>query len=106
MLRLTVAEVQHVRTLVLYLGAVAENLGTAPRTRFCRHWASELEPIERAVRDAAVALAADPDAAVEPLDGSPLGRAAHGVAYSVGAAGEWIDEQAARRREASGGARG
>jgi hypothetical protein len=103
-LRLAVTEVQHVRTLVLYLGAVGESLGSEPRTRFCRRWAGELEPIERAARDAAVALAADPDAAVEPLDRSPLGRAAHGVAYAVGSAGEWIDERAARRREAAGGA--
>ncbi|MBA3422479.1 MAG: hypothetical protein H0U12_11445 [Thermoleophilaceae bacterium] len=101
-LRLAVAEVQHVRTLVLYLGAVGESRGSEPRTQFCRRWEGELEPIERAARDAAVALAADPDAAVEPLDQSPVGRAAHRVAYAVGSAGEWIDERAARRREAAG----
>jgi hypothetical protein len=97
-LRLAVAEVQHVRTLLAYLGAVAESRGAEGRARFCRGWESELESVERGARDAAVALGADPDAAVEPIDRSPLGRAAHKVAYAVGAIGDWVDRRAARRR--------
>jgi hypothetical protein len=101
-LRLAVAEVQHLRTLLAYLAAVGESRGAERRTRFCRGWESELESVERGARDAAVALGADPDAAVEPIDRSPVGRAAHKVAYATGAIGEWVDRQAARRRTAAG----
>lgn len=101
-LRLAVAEVQHVRTLLAYLGAVGESRGAERRTRFCRGWESELEPVERAARDTAIALGTDPDAAVEPIDRSPLGRGAHRVAYVLGAVGEWVDRQPARRRHAAG----
>ena len=101
-LRLAVAEIQHVRTLLAYLGAVGETNGAERRTRFCRGWEAELEPVERGAREAAIALGADPDAAIEPIDRSALGRAAHRVAYAVGALGEWVDRQAARRRRAAG----
>ena len=101
-LRLAVAEIQHVRTLLAYLGAVGESRGAERRARFCRGWESELESVERGTRDAAVALGADPDAAVEPIDRSPLGRAAHKVAYAAGAFGEWLDRRAARRSSVTG----
>jgi hypothetical protein len=100
-LRLAVAEVQHLRTLLAYLGAVSESRGAERRAQFCRRWESELESVERGARDAALALGADPDAAVEPIDRSPLGRAAHRIAYTAGAVGEWIDRRAARRRGAA-----
>ncbi len=40
----------------------------------------------------------DPDAAIEPLDSSKVGRAAHGAAYAAGTVGEWVDRRVARRR--------
>lgn len=101
-MRLAVVEVQHLRTLLAYLGAVGESRGAERRARFCRRWESDLESVERNARDAAVALGADPDSAVEPIDHSALGRAAHRVAYAAGTVGEWVDRRAARRRSAAG----
>jgi len=42
-------------------------------------------------------LGADPDLAIEPYDPSPLGKAGHSVGAALGAAGEWVDQQAAKR---------
>jgi hypothetical protein len=97
-LRVAVAEVQHLRTLLAYLGAIAESRGSEPRADFCRRWESELEASERAAREATVTLGSEPDAAIEPADRSTAGRAAHRVAYSIGALGEWIDQRTAARR--------
>ncbi|HLL86383.1 MAG TPA: hypothetical protein VK387_03620 [Thermoleophilaceae bacterium] len=96
-LRLAVGEVQHLRTLLAYLSSVAQSVGAAERAGFCRRWEAELEPSERAVRDAAAGLGADPDAAVAPLDPSPSGRAAHRVAVTLGSLGEQIDSRLGRR---------
>jgi hypothetical protein len=43
------------------------------------------------VRLAAVAMGERPDAAIEPADGSPAGRAAAKLNSAVGAFGEWFD---------------
>jgi hypothetical protein len=101
-LRMAVLDARHVRTLLAYLAAVGDRLGASERAAFCRRWEAELEPVERAVREAAIGLAADPDAAIEPMVGSRLGRAAHGASYAIGSVGEWTDRRAARRTRAKG----
>ena len=97
-LRFAVLDVQHVTTLLLYLAAVADSRGDERLAGFCRRWERSLRRIENAVRKAAAATGADPDAAIEPLDTSPLGRAAHSAAYAAGSLGEWIDRRRAERR--------
>lgn len=95
--RLAVADLEQVMTLLAYLGKVSDGQGNAELAEFCRSWERRLVSNANAVRRAAVGLGSDPDAAIEPLDSSPVGRAAHGVAQAVGTAGEWIDRQAGRR---------
>ena len=67
-------------------------------TEVCRSWERRLRRQVGAVRKAAIELGDDPDVAVEPLDPSPAGRAAHRVAWAVGTVGEWTDRQVARRK--------
>ncbi len=88
---------QHVVTLLGYQAELAHKQGTADIEDFCRRWERELAAVERAVRKAAVRLGRDPDGAIQRVDRSPLGRAAHGTANLVGTVGEWFD----RRRGAA-----
>ncbi|MDP8944092.1 MAG: hypothetical protein M3N16_08260 [Actinomycetota bacterium] len=96
--RFAVLDVQHVTTLLLYLAAVADSRGDERLAGFCRRWERSLRRIENAARKAAAATGADPDAAIEPLDTSSLGRAAHGAAYAMGSLGEWVDRRRSERR--------
>lgn len=97
-MRLALEDLEHVATLLAYLATVSETRGDAELSEFCRSWERRLRRQLGAVRKAAVALGEDPDAAIEPLDPSPVGRAAHGAAYAAGSVGEWVDRQVARRR--------
>jgi hypothetical protein len=97
-LRLAVDDLEHVATLLAYLAKVSETRGDAKLPEFCRSWERRLRRQVSAVRKAAVTLGERPDAAVEPLDPSSAGRAAHKVAWAVGTVGEWTDRQVARRR--------
>src|SRR5215211_541152 len=99
-LRLAVDDLEHVATLLAYLAAVSEARDDATLPEFCRSWERRLRRQVSAVRKAAIELGTDPDSAVEPLDPSPTGRAAHRVAWAAGTFGEWTDRQAARRRRA------
>ena len=98
-LRVAVDDLEHVTTLLAYLANVSETRGDEKLPEFCRSWERRLRRQVSAVRKAAVALGTDPDAAVEPLDASAAGRAAHRVAWAVGTVGEWTDRQVARRRQ-------
>ncbi|MGH2715150.1 MAG: hypothetical protein ACRDM7_14905, partial [Thermoleophilaceae bacterium] len=97
-LRFAAQEAQHLSTLAGYLGETAASRGDEELATFIRSWERKLRRMENAVRKAAIEQGAAPDAAVQPLDASPLGRAAHGVGYAMGTVGEWVDRQAARRR--------
>ena len=97
-LRLALDDLEHVATLLAYLAAVSETRGDADLPEFCRSWERRLRRQLGAVRKAAVAMGRDPDAAIEPLDPSAVGKAAHGAAYAAGTVGEWVDRQVARRR--------
>ena len=96
--RFAVEEMQHLVTLLSYLGSVAAGRGDEELGGFCARWVRKLKRLENAARKAAAALGEDPDAAIEPLDPSPAGRAAHGVGYAMGSVGEWFDRRAAERR--------
>jgi hypothetical protein len=90
-LRLAVLDAEHVTTLLLYLAALAERRGDVPLAAFHRRWAGEISAAHAAVRDAAIALADDPEDAVRPAERSALGRAGHSAANAVGTMGEAID---------------
>jgi hypothetical protein len=99
-LRLAVDDLEHVATLLAYLAAVSETRDATTLTELCRAWERRLRRHVGAIRKTVVALASDPDAAIEPLDGSPVGKAAHATAVAAGTAGEAFDrklEHAAER---------
>ena len=97
-LRMAVLDVQHVVTLCGYLAALAEAQGDEPLRDFCARWERKLKRLEGRVRKAAIAAGAEPDAAIEPLDHTPLGRAGQRLAQAGGALGEWVDRRASGRR--------
>jgi hypothetical protein len=90
--RSALLDLNHVTTLVIYL----EALGTIDG------WSARLEALEIRGRARVREMAADPDAAIEPADGSPFGRAGAKFGEAVGTVGEAIDNSAlsrlARRR--------
>ena len=100
-LRFAVKDAEHLTMLLAYLGSVAQSRSDAGLVEFCGHWERKLRRHVGAARRAAVEQGADPDGAVEPLDGSVLGKAAHSVGYVAGSLGEWVDGRAGARR--SGG---
>jgi len=67
-LRLAVLDASHAVTLLDYVAALTAD---EPLSAFCKRWAARFRDHERTARDAVAALAADPDAAIAPLDGSP-----------------------------------
>ena len=68
------------------------------RARCARH-ERQLLAVERAGRRAVVKLGRTPTAAIEPLDPSTAGRAAHGAPNVTGSVGEWVDRDAAARSD-------
>jgi hypothetical protein len=96
--RLALADLEHVTTLLAYLAEVSQTRGDAELPEFCRSWERRLRRQLGAARKAAIDMGTDPDAAVKPLDASKVGRAAHGAAYAAGTMGEWVDRRVARRR--------
>ena len=101
-LRFAVDDVEHVTTLLAYMGAVstARNKKTLPE--LCGTWERKLRRHVTAIRKAAVELGADPDEAIEPLDPGALGKAAHGTAVATGAVGEAVDKAVHTVTERSG----
>ncbi|MDQ6914383.1 MAG: hypothetical protein M3155_01065 [Actinomycetota bacterium] len=97
-LRMAVLDLQHVTTLLGYLAEVARARGDEPLADACGRWERKLRRLESRVRKAAIASGGDPDAAVEPLDQGPLGRAGQRLAYAAGTVGEWVDRRVAERR--------
>ncbi|MFL5893765.1 MAG: hypothetical protein ACJ76Z_01470 [Thermoleophilaceae bacterium] len=93
-LRLAVSDVQHLVTLLGYLEQVARSREDDGLRGFCSEQRARLMPVERAARAAAIELGSSPAYAIEPLDGSPAGRVAHGTAQAIGTIGEWLDKRA------------
>jgi hypothetical protein len=96
-LRLANGELRSVLSLLVYLGAVARSRDEEDLAGVCERWHERLSGRAESLDAALVALGSDPDRAVEPVDPSPAGRAAHGVGFVVGSLGEWSDRRAARR---------
>jgi hypothetical protein len=90
-LRLAAGDVAHVVTLLGYLVALAEVRGDSELAAFHREWQEQMGWVEESVREAVLALAADPDSAVLPADPGPVGRAGHGAANAFGTLGEAFD---------------
>jgi len=97
-LRYALHDVQHVVTLLAYLGALAGARGDEELRALCAAGEERLAVHERAVREAIVALGARPDEAVEPAVPSPVGRVGQRVAAGAGALGEWVDRRSIERR--------
>jgi len=96
-LRVAVLDVQHLGTLLPYLGALARTREDERLARWYGGWRRRLAAVEKRVKELAVASGADPDWAVEPVVDSPAGRAAHGISYAIGSVGEWVDTSAVGR---------
>lgn len=94
-LRLAATAGAHITLLLAFLQAVAAARGDEALVTFTGRWERKLRRAENAVRKAAAESGANPDAAVEPVDTSALGRLAHGAAYGTGAVGEWVDRRSA-----------
>ena len=97
-LRFAVKDVEHLTMLLAYLASVAESRSDAELAEFCTRWERKLRRHVGAARKLAVAQGSDPDGAVEPLDDSLVGKAAHSVGYVAGSVGEWVDRRAASAR--------
>ena len=95
--RMAVLDVQHVVTLCAYLAELGRGAADERMEEFCGRWERKLKRLESRARKAAVAQAADPDAAILPLDDGPVGRAGHRLANAAGTLGEWFDRRAGER---------
>ncbi len=97
-MRAAVLDIEHVATLLGQLGALAAARGDDELASFCRTSEASIRPEVEAVRVAAASLGDSPERTAAPLDSSLLGRAAHGVGWVLGAAGEAVDNVTGRRR--------
>lgn len=94
--RFAVLDVVHVVTLLEFLAAAAAHDGDEELDAFLAGWATRLRAEEEALRSAVVALAGDPDRAVQASVPGVAGRIGHGAAQLIGTFGEWFDRRAAR----------
>jgi hypothetical protein len=94
-LRTAVLDSQHTTILLHYIERLARAEQDAELADAAGEWAHRLVVSEGELRERAVALGDEPDAAVAPVDQSPVGQAAHKVATAMGGAGEWVDRRLA-----------
>ncbi len=99
-IRFAVDDLEHVTTLLAYLAGISDKRRAKVLTELCRTWERKMRRHVTAVRKAAVELASDPDGAIEPLDPSPVGQAAHSASVKFGTAGEAIDRNYAEAKVA------
>jgi hypothetical protein len=97
-LRLALLDADHLVTLLGYQAALAQRLDQPDLRALLARWEHRIATVERDLRRQVASLAEDPDGAIEPVDRSALGRAAHGAAVVAGSVGEWIDRVAAGPR--------
>jgi hypothetical protein len=90
-LRGALLDLHHVTTLLVYCAGLARSRGDAGLAEWHSGWELRLRALEDRGRTAVEALAADPDAAIEPAGAGMLGRAGHRVASTIGALGEALD---------------
>jgi hypothetical protein len=94
-LRTAVLDSQHITILLHYLEHLGRTEQDDELASAAADWAHRLVASEGELRERAVALGDEPDAAVTPVDQSPVGQAAHKVATAMGGAGEWVDRRLA-----------
>jgi hypothetical protein len=97
-LRSATLDVQHVITLLAYLAALATRRDDLALAEWLSSWETRLREIAGELQAAVVAEAEDPERAVQPYDGSKLGRAGHKLQVGLGTLGEAYDARAAKRR--------
>lgn len=95
--RFALHDLEHLTVLLAYLAAVSGGRGDPRLPTFCRSWEQRLDRHAANVRAETVRMGDDPDAAIQPLDDSPLSRGAHSIPYSIGRFGEWLDRRAGHR---------
>jgi hypothetical protein len=96
-LRGAVLDIQHVILLLAYLAALATERDDLALAEWLSDWETRLRAIAGEAQAAVIAEAEDPDRAVQPYDGSKLGRAGHKLAVGLGSLGEAFDARAGRR---------
>jgi hypothetical protein len=100
--RTALLDLQHVTTLVGYIGALARTRGDASLAAWYEGWDTRLRALEDRGRAAASAMGADPEAAIAPADESRVGRAGARLGVAFGTVGEAFDHsplgRLARRR--------
>ncbi|MDQ3728357.1 MAG: hypothetical protein M3355_02085 [Actinomycetota bacterium] len=101
-LRFAVDDVEHVTTLLAYMAAVSGSRGKKVLPDLCGVWERKLRRQVSALRKAAIELGSHPDDAIEPLDPTPIGKAAHGTAVATGTVGEAVDKAVAVVKEKTG----
>lgn len=94
-LRLALGDVEHLATLLAYLAARAEHRSDQELEAFFSRWERKVRRLASPVRKAVIAQAADPDGAIEPVVGGPVGHVAHGLSQWAGTFGEWFDRRSA-----------
>lgn len=101
-LRFAVDDLEHVTTLLAYMGSVSTSRGKKTLPELCGTWERKLRRQVSQLRKAAIELGSHPDDAIEPLDPGALGKAAHRTAVATGAVGEAVDKAANTVKEKSG----
>lgn len=97
-LRFALLDLEHLGTLLAYLLNVTSHRGDAALERFCEGWQNRLAPLNSQIRQGIAELGEHADEAIEPLDTSVLGRAAHGAGWVLGTVGEASDRLGSRLR--------
>ena len=90
-LRVALLDAEHVLILLGYLRALAQQRGDEPLETFYETWQARLRAVQSDARAAVIALAADPEDAIQPADNTAFGRAGHTVANALGTIGEAVD---------------
>lgn len=95
-LRFAALDVVHVVTLLDFLARASAQDADPDLEAFLTRWAARMRAQEEAIRAMAVALAEQPDLAIERAEPGVAGRIGHGAASAIGTLGEWVDRRAAR----------
>jgi hypothetical protein len=90
-LRFAMLDVEHLIVCADYVGALSAAEGDDELAEACKRWKASLQKPAQAARRAIVALAKDPDAAIEPLG------KAQKLGYLIGWLGEATDRRVKRR---------
>jgi hypothetical protein len=94
-LRSAVLDAHRTTVLLHYVEHLARAEQDEELAKAAALWAHRLVVSEGELREHAIALGDDPDAAIAPVDTSPVGHAAHQVAAAAGGVGEWVDRRLA-----------